>query len=146
MHVQLFRFMHHTILNPHLTCTFPDLPAVVLEGTISSTWIQLSWTDPPSDRYPLSVDEFYLYYSHLSGAKPATESFTKPNNFTNIIAVNGIERSVNISGLESGSHFLFSVAYTSGHLLSDLSKELILNTLERKWHFPHCWLSRLEQL
>lgn len=106
---------------------------MTLQGNVSNTWLQLTWSDPPSNRYPLEVDEFHIYYDHLSTPLADREKFFLPDNFTNSTVVNGTEREFVLMELESGNVYVVGVAYYSGRFLSDLSNTLLLETRESKW-------------
>ena len=104
---------------------------MVLQGNVSNTWIQLSWSDPPSNRYPLEIDGFHIYYDHLN-MPLAVEEKLYADNFTNSTMVNGTERGFNLTDLEPGKIYVVIVAYSSGRFLSCLSDTLQLETLESK--------------
>ena len=116
-------------LSLHSLPLLPDLPPVtILNATLSSSWILLTWSDPPDDRHPTTVDNFTVLYAKVSQVPyPERDNMSL---YLSFVLPNGT-REVNVTGLVGGTEYVFRVFYTSnGGYTSNWSEAKVLRTLD----------------
>jgi len=96
-------------------CSPTDLPGVAVSVNVSTVWALVSWSPPPSSRYPLVV----------SGYRIVVRSASEHD-----YEVSAEENSFNITQLQPGSAWIVGVAYISGRYESEMSELVRFETLE----------------
>ena len=86
----------------------------------SVEWIWLSWSDPPPDHYPLSIDNFTVYY----------HTWEVDSNSGQNVTVGANNRNANVTCVRSATVYVFSVGYMAGGHQSKPSGSTTVTTLE----------------